>query len=418
MVLTKTINPMKIKVILILFISSLLPLFLSASIVLDNSSTAKTIDKKHLMWWHTTNAGDNRILVIGITNGSDRSVSSITYNGDNLTEGGSILQNSMRTSLWYLVAPDVGNHKIKITLSFKADIFAGANTYTGVDQTNPWGSFVTDSGKSSNANTTVSASTDQLAIDVVGLIAANPTSGSDQNLQHKIGGSLYNASSNKTGASSVTMSWTHTEEDWGIVAAPLNAASILPVELLYFSAKPHKHTNVELVWSTAEEINNEYFTIERSKDGLLWEFVNDIESKGNGNTILQYTEYDKDPFWGQSYYRLKQTDFDGTFQYSEIASVELQEPQSKILAYPNPVTHGNDLNISINLPINLEEARVDFINSSGIVVQTIVWNNLLAGYSILNTSTNNLSEGFYNVRISSPEYFKPIFTNIIVARLR
>ena len=167
-----------------------------------------------------------------------------------------------------------------------------------------------------------------MVIDVIGLISANPATGSGQSLAHKTGNTLYNASSSEIGATSVTMSWTHSEEDWGIVAAPLKASTALLVELIQFFAKPHNYNQIELIWATSDEVNNAFFTIESSKDGIDWKEIAIVESIGNKNTAAHYSKYDNNPYRGDSYYRLKQTDYDGTYQYFEKVAVYLEEPEN------------------------------------------------------------------------------------------
>jgi len=80
-------------------------------------------------------------------------------------------------------------------------------------------------------------------------------------------------------------------------------------------------TNIELYWVTSNEINNDYFTIEKSNDGINFEIVEIILGAGNSDILLEYSFVDKNPINGISYYRLKQTDFDGKFEYSDIISV-------------------------------------------------------------------------------------------------
>lgn len=96
---------------------------------------------------------------------------------------------------------------------------------------------------------------------------------------------------------------------------------ILPIELLNFQAFRSGKV-VELKWTTSTEINNNYFTIERSKDALNFEYVNTLRGAGNSNNILRYTSFDNKPYDGISYYRLKQTDYDGNSKYSYIVNIE------------------------------------------------------------------------------------------------
>ncbi|MFP4288832.1 MAG: hypothetical protein ACLFQS_06215 [Bacteroidales bacterium] len=98
--------------------------------------------------------------------------------------------------------------------------------------------------------------------------------------------------------------------------------SPLPIELLYFKAKAVSG-QVYLEWGTATEINNDYFTIERSMDGINWEVITFETGAGNSNHTRHYSFTDQFPVDGISYYRLKQTDYDGKFEYFQPAAVEL-----------------------------------------------------------------------------------------------
>jgi len=95
----------------------------------------------------------------------------------------------------------------------------------------------------------------------------------------------------------------------------------LPITLLYFKGKYENETNI-LFWSTASEINNDYFTIEKSYDGYVFNIVDHIEGAGYSLHQLYYEFHDTNVQPIITYYRLKQTDYDGKFEYSEIISVD------------------------------------------------------------------------------------------------
>lgn len=123
-----------------------------------------------------------------------------------------------------------------------------------------------------------------------------------------------------------------------------NALSPLPIELLSFDAIMNdKH--VDITWATATEINNDYYTIEKSKDGINFETSSIVDAAGNSVSLINYKDVDTNPFEGISYYRLKQTDFNGTFSYSKIVSVNYTLSNDGISVFPNP-TDG-EININI-----------------------------------------------------------------------
>lgn len=111
----------------------------------------------------------------------------------------------------------------------------------------------------------------------------------------------------------------------------------LPITLLYFTAIPVNNEYIELKWQTATEINNDYFTIERSINGKEWNKILDVKGAGNSDTRLSYTAIDKSPVKGKAYYRLKQTDFNGAYTYSDMVNVNiLGETNGLVNIYPNP----------------------------------------------------------------------------------
>lgn len=114
----------------------------------------------------------------------------------------------------------------------------------------------------------------------------------------------------------------------GIIGAvaPTNCGSlgcgttILPIELVYFKAKMEEE-RAGLEWSTATEVNNAYFTIEKSSDAKTFIAIIKIPGAGNSREIKKYSYTDNAPLAGTAYYRLKQTDHDGTSVYSKVISL-------------------------------------------------------------------------------------------------
>lgn len=94
----------------------------------------------------------------------------------------------------------------------------------------------------------------------------------------------------------------------------------LPIELVRFAGEC-ADGKIEIRWSTFTETNNDFFTVERSNNGTDFEIVDVIEGAGNSNQPLSYSVADELPYGGTSYYRLKNTDFDGKSEYSEVIAV-------------------------------------------------------------------------------------------------
>ena len=110
--------------------------------------------------------------------------------------------------------------------------------------------------------------------------------------------------------------------------------TLLPIDLLYFTATLNEE-QVDLNWETASEVNNDFFTVERSIDGVMFEPL--ITKNGAGNNLgnTSYSCIDHKPLNGISYYRLKQTNFNGSFNYSRIESVTFNR-NYQMEIYPNP----------------------------------------------------------------------------------
>ncbi len=106
--------------------------------------------------------------------------------------------------------------------------------------------------------------------------------------------------------------------------------TLLPVELSAFNAVKNDQS-VELSWSTMSERNNSFFTIERSLDAVSWEIINIVAGQNESSSIYNYTIYDSSPLSGISYYRLKQTDINEAYSYSQIVTIDNSIKEQKII---------------------------------------------------------------------------------------
>jgi hypothetical protein len=136
----------------------------------------------------------------------------------------------------------------------------------------------------------------------------------------------------------------------------------VPVELVFFQGKASQEGNL-LTWQTASEVNNEGFYIERSPNAKDWKAIGFV--KGNGTTVetQDYSFLDDASVSGIQYYRLKQVDFDGQFEYSDIIVIhnELRIKNDELIMFPNPVQE--------NLTIINGQGAATLYNSLGQVVQ-------------------------------------------------
>jgi hypothetical protein len=174
----------------------------------------------------------------------------------------------------------------------------------------------------------------------------------------------------------------------GSFTASSGDCSIIPIELLDFSVKNANTANV-MTWQTASEIKNKGFEIERSNDGRAWQNLGFVAGKGNNST---YTFTDKSPL-PTSYYRLRQVDFDGQFDYSKVVVAKATGGKSAITVFPNPNTEG-----VIHIKgLSDEETNVSILNIYG---QTVFQQTVKAESAVLNVK-NVLSAGVYFVNIKT-----------------
>jgi hypothetical protein len=113
--------------------------------------------------------------------------------------------------------------------------------------------------------------------------------------------------------------------------ATVSATNNLPITLLSFSAI-YNGKEVKLSWVTSTEINNDFFTIERSRDGKNFEGILTQPGSGTSNSIQYYGAEDVNPYTNISYYRLKQTDYDGKSSYSDIIPIRIKIDEPKIIS--------------------------------------------------------------------------------------
>lgn len=161
----------------------------------------------------------------------------------------------------------------------------------------------------------------------------------------------------------------------------------LPVDLISFNVALTEQQWVELNWRTASEINNDYFAVERSLDARNWETIATIQATTNNMSLSDYAFTDKQALNGLSYYRLKQTDIDGSYTYSKTQSIVVDSP---IEMYPNPFSS----KVVVNEDVAINEIQV--YNQQGQNVSTQIQMSKNANPSVL-LDFSNLSAGTYYI---------------------
>ncbi len=155
------------------------------------------------------------------------------------------------------------------------------------------------------------------------------------------------------------------------INATLLAPSTLPIGLIYFNGL-NEHSYNSFSWSTATEINNDYFTLEKTTDALNFIEVVKTNGAGNSNTPLFYSIIDYYPTKGLSYYRLKQTDFNGEYTYSKLVMIDVPNQLTEDFSiYPNPFSTSATITISDASQLKNVELRIYNVLGEEVMVKII-----------------------------------------------
>ncbi len=166
----------------------------------------------------------------------------------------------------------------------------------------------------------------------------------------------------------------------------------LPITLLSFDGHLQPDRTVLLNWTTASEFDNDYFTVERSMDGINWSALIIVPGAGNSHTVLHYSATDGNPVPGISYYRLRQTDFDVRWSFSDIIQINISK-NNVFLAYPNPFSNEIVLlldNEERNQPLIVYDAHGSIVFKSDNIPFTLKMNNLSSGIYYIYTPMKTL----------------------------
>ncbi len=178
--------------------------------------------------------------------------------------------------------------------------------------------------------------------------------------------------------------------------------SPLPVQLLNFAVEMQSSQAIAS-WNTLSESGNAYFTVEKSLDGINFEPVGTINGAGNSASLLSYSMTDRVPYTGKSYYRLKQTDVDGTFSYSSVLTLNNVESETSLSVFPNPVS-SSDPAFYISLSSDEEEVLVVVRDIHGREFFSRVMVNTTGNELITVNPDEPLAAGMYLVVASSSHH--------------
>ena len=168
--------------------------------------------------------------------------------------------------------------------------------------------------------------------------------------------------------------------------------STLPIGLLNFNGL-NEYSYNSFSWSTATEINNDYFTLEKAIDALNFKDIVKINGAGNSNTTLLYSIIDYHPTEGLSYYRLKQTDVDGKYTYSKLVAINVASKLEDFSIYPNPFSSFATIAIKDISQLHKVELRIYNVLGEEVMTTSIT-------KQITTFDTSNLSTGIYSYQVT------------------
>lgn len=171
-----------------------------------------------------------------------------------------------------------------------------------------------------------------------------------------------------------------------------------PVEWVGFDGRLSGET-VVLNWTTASELNNDHFEIERSTDGEHFTTLSSLAGNGSTNETVDYQYVDHNPINGDNYYRLKQVDFDGQYGYSEILRLKVEPNSFRYSLYPNPTS--DQLHISST---EKEITRIEILDLSGRMISVPSTQSDLYEWTL---EVAHLQPGTYLVRVETENSHNP-----------
>ena len=192
-----------------------------------------------------------------------------------------------------------------------------------------------------------------------------------------------------------------------IYTAWVNAGSVVvPVELTSFTATSISD-GVRLNWATATETNNSGFEIQRKQDSSVWERIGFVEGHGTTTEAQEYFYIDdiRDNSATTFRYRLKQIDFDGSYEFSEEVLVENPAPSDYALHqnFPNPYNPVTTIKYEIPSKATMQ---LNIYNTLGEVIQVLVNEEKPVGYYEIEFDASSFASGVYFYRIQAGDFIK------------
>ena len=191
--------------------------------------------------------------------------------------------------------------------------------------------------------------------------------------------------------------------DWYFDDYQFEDLHIVPVELTSFTANVNTSGQVVLNWTTATELNNQMFEIQRSADNNQFITIGYVDGQGTTTEPQEYSYVDKTVETGKYFYRLKQIDFGGQYEYSDVTEVDVNGPLTYSLEqnYPNPFNPSTVIKYSV---ANAGHVRLVVYNLVGEEVSVLVNGMVDAGFYQVSFDASNLPSGIYLYKLEAPGF--------------
>jgi len=178
-------------------------------------------------------------------------------------------------------------------------------------------------------------------------------------------------------------------DGWQFIGDP--GACTLPVELTAFTADC-QYRNTNLQWTTETELNSAYFSVEVSRNGTDFEEVTKIAAAGNSTSPQNYSFADPTLRVGEHYYRLKQVDADGSYEYSEIVAITCVDTEpANVEIFPNPVRDFATVHLNLATDVDI---RASIFDAQG---------------QLISERNQDMSEGLHNINFDTQLLAKGIY---------
>jgi len=418
--MTKFIKHINISKLLVLLLFAALPFSGHTQVSVGNQTTNITNPNGiQITFDHNHDTGANGVLVVAISTNVGNTVLTVKYDNVLMDERLNRKDGSfVGYGFWELGDPNPGIHEIEITMTS----FCGNKVATVVQSFNGalTGGLVGYNDRKLSPHVKDRLSITQGSVMMVmGICEGDPkaqdftidgvaTSRTLLKGQKFMGVATSTAALSSGSVTCITTSnksWRHISNQTLEILLGEN----LPIELIDFNVKA-EGCFANLTWSTASEINNDYFIVEYSYDGINWQEIDyaKVDGAGNSSEVIDYSFYDFDCSHNRLvYYRLVQVDFDGTRSNSVIKSLNLAKPKL-VKVYPNP-TNGH-----ITIDVNSE-----FGNKNGNVVVKTIAGQKVFSKAIVNGKNefdlSKLAADTYVIKVSSLDQL-PYYEKLIIIK--